>query len=115
MGFCLEVRTLMLLSTKDSIKPQILLESGLTGIYFRGGGSGGQGALPPVFGRIEGAARQRRRAALLLAHPDFQTLRHPCINANKSWKYVVVLAKVQGLPNIFSSGNIPDKKSTTVH
>ena len=78
------------------------------------GGAGGAAA-PTDFGRSEGAARQRRRAALLLAHPDFQTLRHPCINANKYWKYVVVLAKVQGLPNIFSSGNIPDKKSTTVH
>ena len=29
------------------------------------------------FGRIEGTARQRRRAALLLDHPDLQTLRHP--------------------------------------
>jgi hypothetical protein len=26
---------------------------------------------PPDFGRSEGAAWQRRRAALLLAHPDF--------------------------------------------
>jgi hypothetical protein len=33
---------------------------------------------PPDFGRIEGAARQRRRAALLLAPLDFQTLQHPC-------------------------------------
>ena len=33
---------------------------------------------PPDFGRIEGAAGQWwRQAALLLAHPDFQTLRHP--------------------------------------
>ena len=38
---------------------------------------------PQDFGRIEGAAiiegaaGQRQRAALLLAHPDFQTLRHP--------------------------------------
>ena len=43
------------------------------------GGSGGAGGAqaPPDFGRIEGAAGQRLRAALLLAHPDFQTLRHP--------------------------------------
>ena len=33
---------------------------------------------PPEFGRIEGAAGQQRRATLPLAHPDFQTLRHPC-------------------------------------
>ena len=86
-------------------------------IHARGVNKGGAGVAiaPPYFGRIEGAARQWGRAALLLAHPDFQTLRHPCINATKYWKYVVVLAKVQGLPNIFSSGNIPDKKSTTVH
>ena len=39
--------------------------------------AGGRGAYaPPDFGRIEGAAGQRRCAALLLAHPDFQTLRH---------------------------------------
>ena len=31
----------------------------------------------PDFGKIEGAAGQRRHAALLLAHPDFQTLLHP--------------------------------------
>ena len=41
------------------------------------GGRGG-GIRPPDFGRIEGAAGQRQRAALLLAHPDFQALRHPC-------------------------------------
>ena len=40
------------------------------------GGAGGAIA-PPYFVRIEGAAGQRRRAALLLAHPDFQTQRHP--------------------------------------
>ena len=39
--------------------------------------AGGQVAYAnPDFGRIEGAARQRRGAALLLAHSDFQTLRH---------------------------------------
>jgi hypothetical protein len=32
----------------------------------------------PDFGRIEGAARQSRCAAILLAQSDFQTLRHPC-------------------------------------
>jgi hypothetical protein len=32
------------------------------------------------FGRREGAARQRRRAALLFGHPDFQTLRHHMVN-----------------------------------
>ena len=32
----------------------------------------------PDFGRIESAAGQRGRATLLLANPDFQTLRHPC-------------------------------------
>ena len=32
---------------------------------------------PPDFGRIEGAAGQWQRVPLLLAHPDFQTLRHP--------------------------------------
>ena len=36
-----------------------------------GGGAGGRTPPPPDFGRIEGA--------LLLAHPGFQTLRHPCI------------------------------------
>ena len=41
----------------------------------RGGGRGG--TWPPDFGRSEGAAGQRWRAALLLAHPDFQSLRHP--------------------------------------
>ena len=40
------------------------------------GGQGGRMA-PPDFGRIEGAARQRRRAALLLAPLDFQALQHP--------------------------------------
>ena len=39
--------------------------------------AGGRTPPPPDFGRIEGTAGQRRRAALLLAHPDFQTLRHP--------------------------------------
>ena len=32
----------------------------------------------PDFGRIEGAAGQRCRVILLLAHSDFQTLRRPC-------------------------------------
>ena len=35
----------------------------------KGGGRGGQA--PPLFGRSEGAAGQRRRAALLPAPPDF--------------------------------------------
>ena len=39
--------------------------------------AGGQGGVPD-FGRSEGAAGQRRRAALLLAPPDFQTLQHAC-------------------------------------
>jgi hypothetical protein len=43
-------------------------------------------ASAPYYGRIEGAARQRRRASLLLAHPDFQTLRHSCVKLN--WKNI---------------------------
>ena len=35
-------------------------------------------AAPPDFGRSEGAAGQRRRAALLPAPPDFWPLVHPC-------------------------------------
>jgi hypothetical protein len=30
----------------------------------------------PYFGRIEGAAGQRRRIALLIAHPDFGSQLH---------------------------------------
>ena len=45
------------------------------------GGRGGR--TPPDFGRIEGAAGQRRRTTLLLTHPDFQTLRHPCDKSSK--------------------------------
>ena len=30
------------------------------------------------FGKLEGAAGQQRRAALLLAHPDFGSYLHPC-------------------------------------
>ena len=39
--------------------------------FYRGvsGGGAGGAIAHPVFGRIEGAARQRYRAALLLAHP----------------------------------------------
>ena len=39
---------------------------------------GGRGAKGPDFGRSEGTGGQRRCTALLLAHPDFQSLRHPC-------------------------------------
>ena len=38
----------------------------------------GGAAAPPDFGRSEGAAGQRRRAALLPAPPDFWPLVHPC-------------------------------------
>ena len=46
----------------------------------RDGGSGwaGWAYAHPDFGSLEGAAGQWRRTALLLAHSDFQTLRHPC-------------------------------------
>jgi hypothetical protein len=42
-------------------------------MYFRGvsGGWAGWAIALPVLGRIEGAAGQRRRAVLLLAHPVF--------------------------------------------
>ena len=45
----------------------------------RDGGSGGAGGAyaPPDFGRIEVADGQQRPAALLLAHPYFQSVRHP--------------------------------------
>ena len=39
---------------------------------------GGGAHAPPDFGRSEGAAEQRRRAALLPAPPDFWTLQHAC-------------------------------------
>ena len=44
---------------------------GGTNIHYRSvaGGWAGWAIAHPVFGRIEGAARQRYRAALLLAHP----------------------------------------------
>ena len=43
-----------------------------------GVGGGQRGAYTsPDFGRLEGAAGARRRTELLLAHPDFETLRHP--------------------------------------
>ena len=46
------------------------------------GGRGGKGgAIPPVFGRIEAAARQRRCAASLLVDPDFQ----PCAIPDSFW------------------------------
>ena len=50
---------------------------------YRDGGSGGGGGIrpprpPPHRFWQNSAAGQRRGAALLLAHPDFQTLRHPC-------------------------------------
>ena len=40
------------------------------------GGWAGWAIAHSVFGRIEGAAGQWRRATLLLAPPDFQTLQH---------------------------------------
>ena len=50
-------------------------------MYIRGVGSGwaGWAHAHPDFGKIEGGG-QWRRAALLLAYPDFQTLLHPCSN-----------------------------------
>ena len=36
----------------------------------------------PDFGKLEGTAGQRRRAALLLAHPDFGSYLRPCIISN---------------------------------
>ena len=50
----------------------IFLMQGCT--KWRAGGA----AAPPDFGTSEGAARQRRRAALLPAPPDFWPLVHPC-------------------------------------
>ena len=49
-------------------------------LMYRGVGSGwaGWAHAHPDFGKIEGGG-QWRRAALLLAYPDFQTLLHPCI------------------------------------
>ena len=44
---------------------------------------------PPDFDRIECAAGQQWRAPLLLAHPDFQTLRHPCSIHTDSIEYKV--------------------------
>ena len=57
---------------------QTLSKIGITTGIPQGGRAGGAAA-PPDFGRSEGAAGQRRRAALLLAHPDFQSLRHPWV------------------------------------
>ena len=52
--------------------------SGITsGMQQAGGGQGGPA--PPVFGRLEGAAGQRRRAALLHAPPRFSDLA-TCLN-----------------------------------
>ena len=42
------------------------------------GGQAGWAIAHPVFGRLEGATRQRRRAALLLAHPDLGSQLRPC-------------------------------------
>ena len=38
----------------------------------------GQAIANPVFGMLKGTARQRRRAALLLAHPDLGSQLRPC-------------------------------------
>ena len=46
------------------------------------GGWAGWAITHPVLGMLEGAARQRRRAALLLAHPDFGSYLRPCIISN---------------------------------
>ena len=52
---------------------------------FKGGGdhdrgvSGGWAIAHPDLGRLEGTAGQRRRAALLLAHPDFGSYLRPCM------------------------------------
>ena len=43
------------------------------------------------FGRIEGATGQRRRVALLLARPDFQTLRHPCRELSRYYTQDVIV------------------------
>ena len=43
----------------------------------RSWGAGGAYA-PPDFGRIDVAAGQQRPATVLLAHPYFQSVRHPC-------------------------------------
>ena len=59
-----------------SCQGKVFLADAMAFLY-RGGGSGGGGVSSPDFGIIKGAARQRQRVALLLAHPDFQTLRHP--------------------------------------
>ena len=67
---------------KEATQEETIYFRFLTSVVSRGwrkwGGRGG--VRPPDFGRIEGAASagQRRRAALLHAHPDFQTLPHPC-------------------------------------
>ena len=47
------------------------------------GGPGGGAAAPPDFGRSEGAAGQRRRAALLPAPPDFWPLVHPWVDVGQ--------------------------------
>ena len=48
-------------------------------MYNKDGGRGwaGWAYVHPDFGRIVGATGQWQHAALLLAHSDFQTLRHP--------------------------------------
>ena len=50
-------------------------------LFSRGvtGGWAGWAIAHPVFGRIEGAARQRYRAALLLAHPVLSSHLRPLI------------------------------------
>ena len=59
-----------------SKQPHLSFERGLIYLHMDGGSWGGVYLSPPSFVKIEGTARQRRCAALLLAHPDFQTLRH---------------------------------------
>jgi len=51
---------------------EITLPRGVTG------GWAGWAIAHPFFFRIEGAAGQRRRAALLLAHPAFGSHLRPC-------------------------------------
>ena len=46
------------------------------------GGWAGGAIAHPDFGKLEGTAGQRRRAALLLAHPDFGSYLRPCIISN---------------------------------
>ena len=66
----------------------------ITGMLEAGGGAYD----PPDFGKSEGAAGQRRRAALLLAPPDFQTLQH-------AWVYVFNRLASKGL---FDHGHVTE-------